>query len=53
MQNGFFQKVVLCAIIGALGAGFVEFYRNFVDGADKALNGGHQSVHMHAVPKPK
>ena len=53
MQNGFIQKVVICAVIGALGAGLVEFYRNFVTGADQALNGGHKSVHMHAQPVKK
>ena len=51
MQNGFFQKVVLCMIIGAVAAGFVEFYKNFVEGADQALNGKHKSVHM-ATPNP-
>jgi hypothetical protein len=49
MQEGFFQKVLLCAIIGACAAGMIEFYKNFVDGADRALNGGHQ-VHMHVQP---
>lgn len=51
MQNGFFQKVVICAVIGAFAAGMVEFYRTFVDGADRALNGNHQKmVHMHRPP---
>ena len=50
MQDGFFQKVVLCAIIGAFGAGLVEFYRVFVDGADRALNGKQKMVHMHRAP---
>ena len=45
MQNGFFQKVVLCMIIGAMAAGFVEFYKTFVQGADDALNGNHKHVH--------
>ena len=49
MQHGFFQKVVLCAIIGAVAAGFVEFYKNFVEGADQALNGKHKPVHMAPV----
>ena len=44
MQNGFFQKMVLCMIIGAVMAGFVEFYKNFVQGADDALNGNHKHV---------
>lgn len=52
MQDGFFQKVVLCAIIAAFAAGMVEFYKNFVDGADQALNGAHPKVHMH-INQPK
>jgi hypothetical protein len=50
MQDGFFQKVVLCMIIAAFAAGMVEFYKNFVDGADQALNGTGRTVHMHVVP---
>ena len=44
MQNGFFQKFFLCMIFGAVMAGFVEFYKNFVQGADDALNGSHKHV---------
>lgn len=44
MQNGFFQKLVLSAIAGAVLAGFVEFYKNFVQGADDALNGHHKHI---------
>ena len=51
MHNSFLQKVVLCAIIGAVSAGFVEFYKNFVEGADQALNGKHKPVHM-STPTP-
>ena len=51
MQDGFFQKVVLCAIIAAFAAGLIEFYRTFVDGADQALNGAHPHVRMHIQPK--
>ncbi len=48
MQEGFIQKVILCAIIAAFAAGLIEFYKNFVDGADKALNGDHPAVvHFH------
>ncbi len=50
MQNGFFQKVALCAIIGAVCAGFVEFYKNFIEGADQALNGKHKPIHMVTPP---
>ena len=51
MQHGFLQKVVMCIIIGAVAAGFVEFYKNFVEGADNALNGKHKPVHM-VSPNP-
>ena len=44
MQHGFFQKLFLCMILGAVMAGFVEFYKNFVEGADDALNGKHRHV---------
>ena len=43
----------MCAVIGALGAGLVEFYRNFVTGADQALNGGHKTVHIHQTTPKK
>jgi hypothetical protein len=51
MQDGFFQKVVLSLIAGALLAGLVEFYKTFISGADDALNGAHRQVQMHP-PKP-
>ena len=41
----------MCMIIGAVAAGFVEFYKNFIEGADNALNGKHKPVHM-ASPNP-
>ena len=50
MQDGFFQKVVLAMIAGALLAGLVEFYKNFITGADNALNGSHPHVQMHPPP---
>lgn len=46
MQDGFFQKIMLCVIAGALAAGMIEFYKNFVNGADSALNGHHAPVHL-------
>ena len=51
MHNSFLQKVVLSAIIGAVAAGFVEFYKSFIEGADQALNGKHKPVHM-STPFP-
>lgn len=55
MQNGFFQKLVLSALAGLLLAGFVEFYKNFVQGADDALNGKHRHVKpaLAATPPPR
>ena len=50
MQNGFFQKVFLSMICGALMAGLVEFYKNFVQGADDALNGKHRHVKPASAP---
>ncbi len=51
MQDGFFQKVMLCMIIAVFAAGLVEFYKTFVEGADKALNGSHPAVHMQLQKK--
>ena len=53
MQNGFFQKVFLSLICGAVLAGFVEFYKNFVQGADDALNGNHKHVKPATAAPPK
>ena len=52
MQDGFFQKVVLSMIAGAVMAGLVEFYKTFITGADNALNGKHRHVQMVPSPKP-
>ena len=52
MQDGFFQKVVLSLIAGAIMAGLGEFYKTFITGADAALNGSHPHVQMHPSPKP-
>jgi hypothetical protein len=48
MQGTFFQKLILCAIIGACAAGLIEWYKVFVSGADDALN-GRQKV-KYSVP---
>ena len=52
MQDGFFQKVTLCIIVGASLAGLIEFYKTFVEGADQAINGHHPKVHMN-MGQPK
>ncbi|MBV9128384.1 MAG: hypothetical protein JO117_09890 [Verrucomicrobia bacterium] len=41
MHATFFQKVILCAIIGACSAGLIEWYKMFISGADQALNSRH------------
>ncbi len=46
MQDGFFQKLTLAVIVGASLAGLIEFYKTFIEGADRALNGAHPKVHM-------
>lgn len=46
MQDGFFQKVMICLVLGLMGAGMVEFYRHFINGADDALNGHRKPAHM-------
>lgn len=52
MQDGFFQKVVLSAIVALVAAGVIEFYKTFVTGADQALNGKGRHVQMHTSPRP-
>lgn len=46
MQETFFKKLILSLIVGGCLAGLVEFYKTFIDGADKALNGKHPHVQM-------
>ena len=50
MQHGFFQKLFLCMICGAAMACLVEFYKNFIEGADNALNGSHKHVKPAVAP---
>jgi len=38
-QMTFFHKVILTLVAAACTAGMIEFYRNFVQGADEAING--------------
>ena len=46
--------MVLSMIAGAVLAGFVEFYKTFVQGADDALNGNHKHVKPVGVtPAPR
>ena len=46
MHATFFQKVIICAVAGLAAAGLIEWAKVFVEGADKALNGGYEH---HAV----
>ncbi|HEY0368282.1 MAG TPA: hypothetical protein VGC85_01675 [Chthoniobacterales bacterium] len=43
MHATFFQKVILCAIIGFLAAGLFEWGKMFINGADDALNGDYRN----------
>jgi len=38
----FLQKVILCAVAGFAAACLVQWGKVFVEGADKALNGGYE-----------
>jgi len=38
----FFQKVILCALAGFAAACLIQWGKVFVEGADKALNGGYE-----------
>ena len=42
MHATFFQKVIICAVAGLAAASLIEWARVFVEGADKALNGGYE-----------
>ncbi len=42
MQATFFQKVILCALAGFAAACLIQWGKVFVEGADKALNGGYE-----------
>ena len=42
MRATFFQKVILCAILGFLAAALLEWGKMFVTGADDALNKGYK-----------
>jgi hypothetical protein len=42
MQATFIQKVIICAVAGLAAAGIIEWGKVFVEGADKALNGGYE-----------
>lgn len=42
MHATFLQKVIICAVAGLAAAGLIEWGKVFVEGADKALNGGYE-----------
>jgi hypothetical protein len=37
----FMHKLILCIVAGFCAAGLFEFYKNFIVGADEAVNGGY------------
>jgi hypothetical protein len=42
MQATFIQKVIICAVAGFAAACLIQWGKVFVEGADKALNGGYE-----------
>ena len=42
MHATFFQKVIICAVLGFLAASLVQWGKVFVTGADDALNKGYK-----------
>jgi hypothetical protein len=42
MQATFIQKVIICAVAGFAAACLIQWAKVFVEGADKALNGGYE-----------
>ena len=42
MHATFFQKVIICAVLGFLAAALIEWGNMFVTGADDALNKGYK-----------
>jgi hypothetical protein len=43
MQATFWQKLLLSIIAGFFAACLVQFYKNFIQGADDAINKGYQN----------
>ncbi len=43
METGFFGKIVISVVAGFAAACLIQFYVTFIQGADKALNEGHQA----------
>ena len=44
MRATFFQKVILCAVLGFLAAALLQWGKMFVTGADDALNKGYKNT---------
>jgi hypothetical protein len=42
MHATFIQKVIICAVAGFAAACLIQWAKVFVEGADKALNGGYE-----------
>jgi len=43
MNSTFIQRVLLAMIAGFAFACLIEFYKNFILGADRAVNGGFKT----------
>lgn len=52
MHNSFFQRLILVILAGAIAAGLFEFYKEFVVGSMEAVNGGYNTTHVNATPRP-
>jgi hypothetical protein len=53
VQATFFQKVILCALAGFAAACLIQWGKVFVEGADKALNGGYEHRASDPLAPPK
>jgi hypothetical protein len=41
MQHSFIHKLLIAVVAGFLVAGLIQFYKNFIAGADEAINQGY------------
>ena len=42
MQHSFFHKLIIAVVAGFLVAGLIQFYKNFIRGADESINKGYK-----------
>jgi hypothetical protein len=51
MNMTFFHKLILTVIAACAFASLIEFYKTFVDGADKAVNSGLEYRMGNGMPR--